>query len=59
MFCGYFYADCRYIQTVLRNAEAGIVLSAEYGFSTLLPQLMINKAGRWCILEWLKRALTR
>jgi adenylate cyclase len=24
MFCGYFYADCRYIQAVLRNAEAGM-----------------------------------
>jgi hypothetical protein len=38
LFCGYFCADCRYIQAVLGPAEAGIVLAAEYGFSVLLPQ---------------------
>jgi tetratricopeptide (TPR) repeat protein len=42
LFCGYLCADCRYIQAVLGHAEAAIVLSAEYGFSTILPQMMIQ-----------------
>jgi tetratricopeptide (TPR) repeat protein len=59
MFCGFVCADCRYIQSVLGHAEAGIVLSAECGFSTLLPHMMIQQGWRWCILEGLRRALTR
>jgi tetratricopeptide (TPR) repeat protein len=48
-FCGYFCADCRYIQAVLGHAEAGIVPSAEYGFSTILPQLMIQQG--WALVH--------
>jgi class 3 adenylate cyclase/tetratricopeptide (TPR) repeat protein len=48
-FCGYFCADCRNIQAVLEHAEAGIALSAEYGFSTLLPQMMIQQG--WALVH--------
>jgi tetratricopeptide (TPR) repeat protein len=40
MFSAYFCADCRYIQTALGHAEAGIALSLEYGFSITLGNLM-------------------
>ena len=49
MFCGYFCAHCRNIQAVLAHAEAGIVLSAEHGFSTLLPQMMIQRG--WALVH--------
>jgi predicted ATPase len=49
LFCGYFCADCRYIQAVLGHAEAGIVLAAEYGFTTLLPQLMTQRG--WALVH--------
>jgi adenylate cyclase len=49
MFCGFVCADCRYIQSVLGHAEAGIVLSAECGFSTLLPHMMIQQG--WALVH--------
>ena len=49
LFCGYFYADCRYIQAVLGHAESGVVLSAEYGFSTILPQMIIQQG--WALVH--------
>ncbi len=49
LFCGYFCAHCRYIQAVLGHAEAGIVLATEYGFSTLLPQVMIQRG--WALVH--------
>jgi predicted ATPase len=55
MFCGYFCADCRNIQAVLGHAEAGIALSAEYGFSTLLPQLMVQEGWAWVHLGSVER----
>jgi predicted ATPase len=52
LFCGYFCAHCRYIQAVLGHAEQGIVLATEYGFSVLLPQMMIQQG---CALVHLGR----
>jgi len=49
MFCGYFCADYRYIQDVSGHAEAGIALSAEYGFSTILPHVMIQQG--WALVH--------
>jgi tetratricopeptide (TPR) repeat protein len=49
LFCGYFCANCRYIQAALGHAEAGIVLAAEYGFSVLLPQMMIQQG--WALVH--------
>jgi predicted ATPase len=49
LFCGYFCAHCRYIQAVLGHAEAGIVLASEYGFSGLLPLLMIQQG--WALVH--------
>jgi predicted ATPase len=49
MFCGYFCADCRSIQAVLGHAEAGIVPAAEYGFTTLLLHLMIQRG--WALVH--------
>jgi class 3 adenylate cyclase/tetratricopeptide (TPR) repeat protein len=49
LFCGYFGAHCRYIQPVLGHAEQGIVLATEYGFSVLLPQLMIQQG--WALVH--------
>jgi tetratricopeptide (TPR) repeat protein len=49
LFCGYFCADCRYIQAVLGHAEAGIALAAEYGFSAMLPHLMIQHG--WALVH--------
>jgi predicted ATPase len=49
LFCGYFCADCRYIQAVLGHAEAGIVLATECGFSVLLPQMMIQRG--WALVH--------
>jgi predicted ATPase len=49
MFCGYFCADCRYIQAVLGHAEAGIALSAGYRFSTLLPQSIVQQG--WALVH--------
>jgi len=49
MFCGYLCADYRYIQDVSGHAEAGIALSAEYGFSTILPHVMIQQG--WALVH--------
>jgi class 3 adenylate cyclase/predicted ATPase len=49
LFCGYLCADCRSIQAVLGHAEAGIALAAEYGFTTLLPLLMIEQG--WALVH--------
>jgi len=49
LFCGYFCADCRYIQAVLGHAEVGIALSSEYGLSLILPQLMIQRG--WALVH--------
>jgi hypothetical protein len=49
LFCGYYCADCRHIQTVLGGAEAGTVLAAEYGFLTLLPQMMVQRG--WALVH--------
>jgi predicted ATPase len=49
LFCGHFCVNCRYIQDVMRNAEAGIALAVEYGFSTILPQLLIQHG--WALVH--------
>jgi predicted ATPase len=49
LFCGYLCADSRSIQSALSHAEAGIALAAEYGFTTLLPQLMIQRG--WALVH--------
>jgi len=49
LFCGYFCAHCRYIQAALGHAEQGIVLATEYGFSVLLPQMMIQQG--WALVH--------
>jgi tetratricopeptide (TPR) repeat protein len=41
LFCGYFCANCRRIEDALSHAEATIAPAVEYGFSTILPQMMI------------------
>jgi predicted ATPase len=48
MFCAFLCADCRYIQAALGHAEAGIVLAAEYGFTTILP-IMMTQQG-WALV---------
>jgi tetratricopeptide (TPR) repeat protein len=48
MFCGLFCADCRYIKAALEHAEAGIVLAAEYGFTTTLPIVMSQQG--WALV---------
>jgi tetratricopeptide (TPR) repeat protein len=50
LFCGYFCADCRYIQAVLDMAEVGISLSSEYGLSLILAQLMIQRG--WALVHF-------
>src|SRR5216683_3211805 len=49
MFCAFLCADCRYIQAALGHAEAGIALAAEYGFSTILPQMIIQQG--WALVH--------
>jgi hypothetical protein len=48
-FCGYFCADCRYIQAVLGHAEVGISLASEYRLSLILAHLMIQQG--WALVH--------
>jgi len=41
LFCGFFCANCRHTEDALNHAEATIAPAVEYGFSTILPQMMI------------------
>jgi class 3 adenylate cyclase/predicted ATPase len=49
MFCGYFCADCRHIQAVLRHAEAGAAISSEYGFWLVSPNLLMLRG--WALIH--------
>jgi hypothetical protein len=49
MFCGLFCADSRYIQMALGHADAGMALASEYGFSPVLPVLMMQRG--WALMH--------
>jgi class 3 adenylate cyclase len=49
LFCGYFCANCRRIRDALDHAEATIPRAVEYGFSTALPQLLVQRG--WALVH--------
>ena len=49
LFCGHFCVNCRRMRDVLDNADAATALATEYGFSTLLPQMMIQRG--WALVH--------
>jgi class 3 adenylate cyclase/tetratricopeptide (TPR) repeat protein len=49
LFCSYFSVNCRRVQDALEYAETTIGLALEYGFSTVLPQMM-NIRG-WALVH--------
>ena len=49
LFCGYFCANCRRIQDALGHAETTIPPAVEYGFSTALPQLLVQRG--WALVH--------
>src|SRR5262249_52742652 len=49
LFCGYFCANCRRIQDALSHADATIAPAAEYGLSTILPQMIILRG--WALVH--------
>jgi class 3 adenylate cyclase len=49
LFCGHFCVNSRYIQEVLRHADAAIAPAVEYGFVTLFPSLMIQRG--WALVH--------
>ena len=49
LFCGYFCANCRLIQDALSHAEATIGPAVEYGFLSILPQMLILRG--WALIH--------
>jgi class 3 adenylate cyclase/predicted ATPase len=49
LFCAHFYINSRNVQSALSHAEAGIVLATEYGFSMLLPHMLIQRG--WTLVH--------
>jgi len=49
MYCGYFSADCRHVEAAMGHGDAGFALASEYGFSLLLPMLMMQRG--WALVH--------
>jgi tetratricopeptide (TPR) repeat protein len=49
MFCALFCADFRHIEATMEHADAGILLSSEYGFSLVLPTVI--KQRGWALVH--------
>jgi tetratricopeptide (TPR) repeat protein len=49
LFCGYFCVNCRRVQDALDHADSTIAPAVEYGFSTILPQMLILRG--WALVH--------